>query len=259
MNTTEPITIPLELLEPEEELVIPLPLSPSTINMFFKCPKSFWYKVLKFPRLKTDTSAADVGTLIHKTAEEYFRTIYATNKKLLPSRVGFYITEIFEALWKKAPVEEQEEKARQCLDNFIYFEQRRFSKEKRTKNILLEKYYRHDYFHGYIDWFDADTGIVRDWKTSKSPKLTEEMYIQGLIYKAMLEQEGFKVNQVIFEMLFTGKSLALPRVGDNWLYNKIKELLESVKLGKYPKRTSWLCDWCSWQIRCFGEDINLFD
>jgi len=77
-------------------------------------------------------------------------------------------------------------------------------------NFLIEVEVKHGDLKGHCDLFIVDKGLVVDWKTTKMKSLryfpSEQQRMQVQIYGWLLEQNGYKVNDVSL--------VAIPRDGE---------------------------------------------
>jgi CRISPR/Cas system-associated exonuclease Cas4 (RecB family) len=237
-----------------------LPLSPSRINTFCKCPKHFWFEAMEYHGEKGDERHSNAGTLVHKVIEKYFEVCSDIPKK---NEISYLINSIFEEEWQKSPIPGLEDKVKTCIKNFIKSEQTRVIIERENyKPTHFEVDFESFPLHGYADWYNANSGIVRDWKTNASMDLSDDMMRQGLVYKYVLEQNGYKVNMVIFELLYTNTQQILPIINDDWLFKFLKDLRKSVDTNFFPKKpgkNKENCKFCPYKMPCEMEEKHLWE
>lgn len=240
------------------EIKIPLPLSPSRLNEWSTCPRKFFYHVRKYPTIHTDMRHAELGTMIHEVAADYFMECSNLPKD---DEIEGLIMDIFDEKWRSKPVYNLEEKAAKCIDNLIKKEKERVRLESDSyKPTHIEYDFTAWPFHGIIDWYNADTGIIRDWKTNTSPDFSDDMLRQGLIYKNIIKHNGLKANMVIFEMLVTGTSQIMPLVKNKWLADQLIDMRDNVqkmsfiKKPKQKNNTFFCNNFCAWRVRCDTDE-----
>ena len=194
---------------------------------------------------------------MHKVIEDYQKNCTQEPSSI---EIQMEVQRTFQEIWEQIPVFEREEKIKTCISHYINNERKRLPHEKgfANKGTHLEQHFEYGIYHGYVDWYNQYSGIIRDWKTSKSDKLDKSMQIQGIVNKYLLENNGFKVTKVIFEMLFEGTSQPLPPLIDSFHDNQMKEIQIACQTGNFPKKPSGLCDYCPYQIRCENDQKSFW-
>lgn len=240
------------------ELRIPLPLSPSRVNEWALCPRKFFYHVRGYPTVYTDIRHAELGTMVHEVAEEYFMECSSLPED---DEIEGLTMDIFDEKWRSRPVYNLEDKAATCIANFIKKEKERSRLESDSyKPTHIEYDFTGWPFHGIVDWYNEENGIIRDWKTNTSPDFTDDMLRQGLIYKNIVKANGLKANMVIFEMLFTGTSQIMPLVKNKWLSEQLVDMkaniqkMRFIKKPKLKKNTYFCSNFCAWRVRCDTDE-----
>jgi hypothetical protein len=117
---------------------------------------------------------------------------------------------------------------------------------------------------GIVDayWEDMD-GMWIDWKTGSYEEMTTDRMIQGKVYEMILIKNGFPVKKGMFVNLTLGKTNPLPNITNEWLHQKLRDMMEKIGKGKYPINQSPLCNgWCGYRLRCdlreYGDFFELF-
>ncbi len=235
-----------------------LPMSPSRLNSWEACPKKVYYEGLGYPTVETDSRAAQMGTLVHDVVGEFFMNISDLPEN---DEIEGLALDIFDEKWRSSPVRGFEDKATTCVDNFIRKEkERRQLEEKYYKPTHIEYEFESFPFHGTIDWYNANNGIIRDWKTNADPGFSDDMLRQGMVYKNLVRNNGLKVNMVIFEMLINGTSQVMPLKDNKWLKDQLVNMRNDIQKGlfiKKPKmkKNRYFCDnYCGYRVRCDQED-----
>ncbi|MEE9215641.1 MAG: PD-(D/E)XK nuclease family protein [Thermodesulfobacteriota bacterium] len=235
---------------------IKFPLSPSRMNLFFPCPRKFYYNELHLRKIEEKWKARARGIMVHKVIAEYFRLVRSDPSKM---EIRNLIFEIFDEKWAFKQIYGEEDYIKQCLNNFSDMDASRVRVDGSDYlPTFVEQEFVTDEYHGFIDWYNKETGVIRDWKTSKSPYMNQDMQRQGAIYKTILEANNYPVNTVIFEMLYPGKSKILPIQEENYLENELTKITTAAGLGNFRKVPTGLCAYCPYQLRCEAEPISLW-
>ena len=149
------------------------PISFSQNEMFWTCPKSWYYKyVLDIPRVE-DLKYAHRGNVVHNCLEVYYPD------KTMPIEE---VKELFEKEWKKYKLDEtnlknQKDATWQMVQNGINLNLHATSTELKVffPDVV-----------GYIDVVDSKNGIFYDWKTSTRSEENEATYPLQLKYYSYL-------------------------------------------------------------------------
>ena len=255
-QTLSEIDIYLPVEVDAQPIQIYYPLSPSRMNLFWPCPRKLYYNELGLPKIDEKWKAKARGKFVHRIIAEYFGLVKDDPTKM---EIRNLIFEIFEQKWAFKQIYGEEDYIKQCLDNFCKMEATRLRVEgPHYLPTFIEQEFTTDVYHGLVDWYNKDTGVIRDWKTSKSPYMTQKMQRQGAIYKFLLEIYDYPVNVVVFEMLYAGKSKILPVQEEDYLENELTKLTTAAGLGKFYKVQTGLCPYCPFQLRCEAEPRSLW-
>jgi len=155
-------------------------------------------------------------------------------------------------------------RTKQILRNFIDFEQKRRHTWRQYKPTFVEKWLEAKpwselpTFRNIVDaYWEADETSL-DWKTGDS-EMGEKFMIQGKINEMTLVANGHPCKRTIFFGLYSGRQLTTPKVTEGWIFKVASQMVEMVKMGRFPKRRSGLCPWCPYELSCsFEEDTCLW-
>lgn len=198
--------------------------SPTNIETYITCPRRFWLNVIlriKQPEEDDPTeiiSAAEMGTLVHELMEYY--------KKGLPDYDVFICraNRMFDDyLLKRHPFNETDIPA--VRREFIDIARKAYCNDPGNKVFAAEldieaKLSGGIRLKGRADRVEMDQNgelLIVDYKTSSSISHIEndaESCMQALLYAAMLEQNGMKVNRCEYRYLRKEKSIGC-RYDDN--------------------------------------------
>lgn len=149
------------------------PISFSQNEMFWKCPKSWYYKyVLDIPRVE-DLKYAHRGNVVHNCLEVYYPD------KTMPIEE---LKELFEAEWKKYKLDETS--LRNKKDETWLMILNGVNLDLDVTSTELKVFFPD--VVGYIDVVDSKNGIFYDWKTSTRSEENEASYPLQLKYYAYL-------------------------------------------------------------------------
>jgi hypothetical protein len=109
---------------------------------------------------------------------------------------------------------------------------------------------------GIIDYYD-DSGLLVDWKTGGELE-TNDIVLQGLCYKTLMEQNNYNVSKILFINLEAGQKLELPRTTSGYLYKLVSSFVDKVRHDKFEKKESGKCNNCYFQLRCELEGSKLW-
>ena len=223
--------------------------SPSTINLFFQCPRRWYYQSIQAPTIPVDDRYARLGSNIHAMIEMYFLR-QVDNPK--PSDIERLAWEIFDTNFDDS-LAYMRNQAKRIWRNFIEFEKQRLKTWKTYKPTFVEQMFEIDeYIHGIIDFY-GDNKII-DWKTGNYTYLTNDIVRQGNFYKYMLEKAGYKVEKILFVYLKENKVVEIPQKPHAWVENEVEKVKRMIEQGYFPKRKSSLCQYCEYRLVCEFDD-----
>lgn len=150
-----------------------VPSATTLLKIINKPSLSNWANMLGFKRLRVSdvlNERSEFGTLIHEIISAYIKGNYYIycNDKDIPKE------EIYGA-----------------LNNFL-----KWYNNNTIECIFSEESFSSDLFGGTIDFYGKVNGLhtIVDFKTSKQIRFT--MFIQLALYTKLLEEKGYKVEQV---------------------------------------------------------------
>lgn len=236
---------------------IPLPISFVTLDQFFKCSQRWSWFQQRTPTNMTDNRRKKGGILLHEVFHQYFENL--ENQRPKKKDISSLIKTQFKLAWRQSPILSLEEEIKKSYTNFIKMEERRWTKEREsylptfTEQAILSLP-----FKGVIDWYNEETGIIRDWKTLRWFVPQKDSYKrQALIYTALIQSLGKEVKQIIFEETYHQKSIVFniyPGM-KNELMGLVKQYKEAVLNKYFTKTRTRVCNrYCPYQIRCEAQD-----
>jgi len=233
-----------------------LRLSPSDINSFFFCPRR-WYLsiILGIPPMPIPKPELDFGIMVHNIIANYYEII---PEKPTADQIRKTVAKVFKDGYVKIPGT-SDRKIKIVAQNFYRFEVDRLQGWKQFRPTFVEKRLEAHPFVGKIDAFWAEEGIVIDWKTGSYSVMHNDLMRQGTIYKLLLEAHGYKVNKVLFVFLYKNKTLEMPATTVGWIEKEIRNMVEMITKGKFPRRNDKLCTRCEFQLACRFDDKHLFE
>ena len=270
------------IISPEKELKALVRLSPTSINSWYKCPRSFFYSYIE--KQPTAPSIALVkGSLVHKVLENFYKVFRASSDE--------YFEEEFDKEWKKQAdtinklelTPEEYKKEKEDTYNMILDYNEMFKRKVKALMIagkvenerhafyLLRPKFREMWVEdkelkcaGFIDRVDKGfDGMITlgDYKTSSK-------YGIGL-------PESFKRQLSIYGLLYNRTQHIMPnfvsiiflRYGEEYILEVTPSLLKyarntidnvwsrtrSVSISDYPMHEGILCGWCPFKDICSGE------
>ncbi len=253
------------------------PVSATKFTTYAYCPYKFYLEkiigieVLEEPD-RTQISPQEKGILIHELLEKFYKNFEKNDlEKEIKKIEKRYNEKIIEQLKYILPSYRpfEERKANLLLNRlveFIRFDVGRLKKEQKKPEIL-EKSYKNRYFTGKIDRVDKDKAhnfYIYDYKTGKAPQnINEEIknkYIQLLIYKDFLENEGKKVEEIGIFAINDSSGKYLYPINDkdslNELKNYLKEILKELESKWFYPKENEFCDWCQFLDICQKDKIK---
>lgn len=229
-------------------------ISPTDMNLFYTCPRAWKYHTDGKPGIYVDETLTLLGKAIHQAIEEFY------------TRIGERVTaraieKTAEDLWREKFEElpgDIKRRANRCWRNFVAFEKWRLKNWEVYPPTFVEKRLENDEFVGVVDFYSRPEETVIDWKTGGLTQLGDEELRQGKIYQILLEDNGFKVREVLFVLLLTGRVLEMPLVTRGWIEKEREGMLRMIKEGRFPRRVTGYCKNCPYRLDCEFSDMRLW-
>jgi len=267
-------------------------LSASAINLYFQCPRRFYYRyILKMP-IK-DSIHTVRGSLVHSVLEDFYELNPSelTNinyKKVISDKVKLLLDKHWTANkgkldslgLSKDKIDFYYDDSTLQLDKWV----NKFSGqlEKKLSSVFMIKK-AWDYFFpahrelkiiskklgliGYIDQVLhlSDRHLLIDYKTSSSPKLSDDYALQMTVYH-MLYKEIYNIAAESY-LWFLKFGLKKVPVTESLIVNTTKkiftvhEAFKSKNILDYQKNVTPLCKWenergsgcCDFYDQCFSQ------
>jgi putative RecB family exonuclease len=261
---------------------VPRVQSASSINLFKECPRKYFYRYIMGYEILPSIYMTR-GSIVHSVLEVFFDTPLdgvtdADFRSKFQSRV-------FSALIKEWDGRKEElAKFKLSAEQLqLYFEEtvvmllnwlRSFCDklERRKKPLAVafkelspvakEKLYESQKHavKGFIDTvFHVDGEVhIMDYKTSKSPEITDEYHLQLAIYAMLYEEShGVPPHKVGINFLRHGEKV-LPVDQQLIEFAKrevalVHQKTQSDRIDDYPKCVSSACRWCDFYKHCFQQ------
>lgn len=236
------------------------PISQSQLYYAEQCPRSWFYYRAKVPRIVEEMTYALIGTVMHESIKEYYKTIGDNPHQ---GAIQGTLKSIVDKNWNiyESQLKEYSGRREKCVTNFINFEVNRLSTFKKFKPTIVEEDLKaiigRIEYRAIIDAFWEEDGIITDWKTGNKNMLSPQDYLQGHIEAMILRQHGYTVRKILFVSLFSGLILELPKVEDDYVHNKAMKMIGYWTSGKFPKNRTPACTSCPWNLRCKLEDRGI--
>ena len=273
---------PIRLTAKGEEIQATQALSPSKINQWFQCPRSYYYNYMMKIKQAPNIHLAK-GSVVHKTLEDFYRGYNANPKR--------HLLKLFKAAWKTydnvfkmlemppAELKAHKKDAVTMIFNFYAVHKRKMDgaiiqgKAENehhafflTKPKFKELYVKDDNLkvRGYIDRISQDyDGLITlaDYKTSSrygvglSGAYKRQLAIYALLYN---NDKGIMADFVSIIFLRYGEEVLLEVTPSVLKY--ARDTIDYVWTGTrstafedYPKKEGRLCKWCSFNALCSGS------
>lgn len=267
-------------------------LSPSGINLYFQCPRKFYYRyILKLPM--KDSIHTVRGTIVHTVLEKLYdidenKLTNVNYKKVIYE----YVSNLFEKEWQiniqklnklGLPSDELEfyyKDSQAQLDKWLqkFIDQ---LEKKLKEEFIIKKAWKYYYpthrelkllsngmgLIGYVDQVLTlgDRHLVIDFKTSKSPKLSPEYNLQLACYNLMYHEKYNVVPETFLWFLKFGlKKVPISKeiiTDTKFKIEQVHQALKSSNILDYPKNITPLCKWsnangsgqCDFYDQCFNQ------
>ena len=226
-----------------------LKISPSDLNLFYQCPLKWKYQHEGVQGIPVDETARLFGIAIHNIIALYFNKISANiPDKPTEGEISYYLKLAIKEGYDPV-LSMRDAKAKRILKNFLNFEKQRLKSWKIYKPEIVEQKLEVGPITGIIDFYGD--GIIIDWKTGAEMDENNKYILrQGTIYKILLEKHKKPVRKILFVFLDSGKTIELPPTTEGWVVNEIKQMLDMIKLNRFPAKPSPLCAYCPFILRC---------
>jgi len=251
-------------------------LSPSAINLYFQCPRRFYYRyILGLP--SRDSIHTVRGSAAHTVLENFFdiepeKLTNLNYKKILHEHISVLFKEEWENSQKKLlaldlPKDQLDyyyDDTTIQLDKWLNIFLNQL--EKKLKEVFLIKkawkyfYPKHRELKlisnnlGVLGFLDqvltlGDRNLIIDFKTSASPKISSDYQLQMTIYH-ILYKEKYQADAETYLWFLKFGLKRVPITNDmivdaKFKIETVKKALDSKNILDYPKKESGLCKWCN--------------
>jgi len=257
-------------------------LSPSAINNWFQCPRSYYYNYMQKIKVAPNIHLVK-GSVVHKTLEDFYKE-YKPNPKI-------HLLKLFKKAWSSykgmikmlemSPSELKQHKkdAITMILNFYDVHRRKMEgtiiqgkaeNEQHafylTKPKFRELYVKDEKLRvrGYIDRINEDfNGVITlgDYKTSSRYGIglpddyKRQLSIYALLYN---KDKGIMADFVSIIFLRYGEEVLLEVTPSVLKYARdiidyVWSKTRSVAFEDYPKKEGRLCRWCAFKDVCSGK------
>jgi len=221
-------------------------LSPSSVVLFSKCPYAFYlHKIKNIPPIQPyHREAVEFGRNVHQIIAKYYELI---PESMTSSQIYIYLAKAI-----KEVVGYVDERLQRQMEGFAKFEKQRLGWSFSVKPVAIEKEYVKPPLKGIVDavFRRGDKLVVVDWKSGYTGRITNEMAIQGMIYKYLTGAD-----EVYFVFLQYGYVQKLPNYDMKWLVDQLKKIGEAVDSNRFPKNKE-NCETCEYQLYCKFEELG---
>ena len=230
--------------------------SPSLLNRYDSCPLAFKYSFDELPEVEIDDSKAELGAELHRQIAFYLR---ALRNDITEEQIQGLSRQAFgEAIKGK------DHKAN-IIRNFLSYDEQRRSQTKHIKPDLVEAKLYADLFPSFpqfvtiVDaYWRADETCI-DRKTGSATELNDHAILQGTIESLVLKANDHPLQHHLFVYLGNNRTYETPMLSEGELKKQCLTLLDSIKVGHFPKKPSGLCrNYCKYVIRCEFEGVCLW-
>ena len=220
-------------------------VSPTSHNMFQRCPFQWKCKTDGLPTVVMDTQYMDFGNAVHGKIAGFYNSLSHESWLTLDGlkeRLENYIYKI-----EKRPRGKSLKKIVEEMIRFETWRQKRYPQDSQIPKAV-ELYFKTPPFHGYLDFAAHD--FVLDWKTGKS-NVGEDYIRQVNSYFYACMKLGFEPKKGFLAFVETGMK---PMIPIN-LEKLLREVYAFFQLTSdpnfdYPANPTYLCRWCGWRIIC---------
>ena len=215
-------------------------LSPTAINTYLSCPRKFYLRYIK--KLKTKPSIHLIrGQIVHKTIHRFYQNHPGFLNETTLKEIRKELFAIFDDQWEKAEnsietlglsreqIEFYYDESRLMLLNFSHwFYKNDLPSPEASESRLFSKNLG---LMGIIDavlLMDGKTVLV-DYKTSKNPRITDDMQRQAALYALLYEDRYGTIPESIWIHFLKLPDDPQPIHIDDELLHYGKILIESVR------------------------------
>jgi len=218
------------------------PYSYSRISVHEQCPRKFKYSyILKLPEENVDKTALFKGSALHNSLENY------------PGKGSHKLCEKYQPI----------------IDDFLktkykkYLDMPHISEEAigLDENLNPCQYSKKAMFRGKVDYFtvtDKKTILIADWKSGKYRDEKYQSYDQLMFYAIYFFKKYSKVNTIIIKYIYIehnlDNSMKLERKYLDNYCNSLNKSINSAESSNFEKKSSKLCDWCSYKNYCDNDN-----
>ncbi len=215
-------------------------LSPTAVNTYLSCPRKFYLRYVK--KLKTRPSIHLIrGQIVHKAIQQFYQNHPGFLHEMSLKEIREELFDIFDDQW---------ERAENRLDILgLSYEQIRFYYDE-SRIMLLNFshwFYKNDLplpdaseariysrslgLRGIIDavLMIGDKTVLVDYKTSKNPRVTDDMQRQAALYALLYEDKYGTIPESVWIHFLKLPDDPQPIHIDDELRNYGKILIESVR------------------------------
>jgi len=215
-------------------------LSPTAINTYLSCPRKFYLRYFK--KLKTRPSIHLIrGLIVHKTIQRFYQNHPDFLHEMSLAEIRKELVDIFDDRWEKAEnsietlglsreqIEFYYNESRLMLLNFSHW----FYKNDLPSPELSEAriFSKNLGLMGIIDavLLIDDKAILVDYKTSKHPRITDDMQRQAALYALLYEDRYGIIPESVWIHFLKLPDDPNPIHFDDELLHYGKILIESVR------------------------------
>lgn len=236
-------------------------LSPSSANRFIHtCPTMWMYRRLKIKGIQTDERPALYGKAIHNIIVLYFGQI---TEKPTFTEIEATVDKAFEE-GENFAMRGFSVRTRRIKENFIEFEKKRLRTWKQYRPTFTEKWLEASPWDDtpplrcIVDFYSRKDQIGLDWKTTRYEDIGTKNMIQGKINEIALKMNDLPIKKFMFFGLYHGRSLAYPRVTDEYLHRILLNMVNKVRKGDFQKVVGSHCKYCEYILNCQLENRCLW-
>ena len=215
-------------------------MSPTAINTYLACPRKFFLRYIK--KLRTKPSIHLIrGSIVHKAISEFHQNQSRVIRELPQKMVDCELLNKFHQHWEKAKNELQALGLGEDQLRFYYDDSRRMminfsnwlcKKDSAPVNSSEVKIFSNNL--GMMGIIDAvhQTGekvILVDYKTSKYPKITDDIMRQAALYALLYQDKHHVIPETVFIHFLTKDGDPEPIHIDEPLLEYGKILIESTR------------------------------
>ena len=187
-------------------------LSPTAINTYLFCPQKFYFRYIQKLRAKPSIHLVR-GQIVHQTIYRFHRKLAARGASIQAEKAKNELLSLFNQEWEKAsntieglPLTQPEiafyhDESEHMLRNFAHWYSQNQGPPASSETKMLSWNLR---LMGIVDAVHliGDRVVLVDYKTSKHPKITDEIRRQAALYALLYEdQHGITPAEVRIQFL----------------------------------------------------------